>query len=187
MGSKSNLFGFSALLKLYKWKLLLDGCILPLIISILIVIPICLISKEPDIKLLEIIDNMILSIIPNLLGFVLSGYALLIGFGNITIIAKQKDKEITLYQKISTVFSISLLMQMLLLIFAFLVKYAIVANLTCENEFLISSVNIFTIIILMFGLLYVTFMIKDLVLIIFNYSQYQHYLINKKVSKTDDK
>lgn len=187
MGSKSNLFGISALLKLYKWKLLLEGSFVPTLISILIVIPICLFSKESDLKLLEVIDNMVLSIIPNLLGFVLSGYALLIGFGNITIIAKQKGNESTLYQKISTVFSIALLMQMLLLIFAFLVRFTLNASLSCKSLILSSSINIFTIIALMFGLLYVTFMIKDLVLIIFNYSQYQHYLINKKVIRDDDK
>jgi hypothetical protein len=186
MSNKNSIFGLRALFRIYKMKLLLKGGIAPLVISIVFVVPILIFTEKDVIELVETVTSKILSIIPNLLGFVLSGYALLIGFGNITNIAKQKNKETTLYQKISTVFSVSLLMQMLLLIFAFVVKLALDAELYCSNVCYGNIVNYTVIILLIFGLLYVTFMIKDLVLIIFNYSQYQHYLINKK-QDTDTK
>jgi hypothetical protein len=180
MGRKSKLFGFRVLLKQYELKLLLKGGLVPFVLSIIIFLPIYLYTHKPIIVLIEIVVDLVLSIIPSLLGFVLGGYALLIGFGNISIIAKQKANEISLYQKMSTVFSISLLMQIFLLIFAFIVKFVLKSEFGSNSQNLADSINSMVIFLLTFGLIYVTFMIKDLVINIFNFSQYQNLIINKE-------
>jgi hypothetical protein len=183
MVKRTSNFGIKALLRIYKIKLFLKGAIWPAIISLIILI--IFISKVGvNNNLIDDVVGLVLNIIPSLLGFVLSGYALLIGFGNIEIIAKKKDlsSSPTLYQQLSTVFAVGLIMQILLLVFAFIIKLFLKASLTCffENFRICNLINYFVFFLLIFGLLYVIIMIKDLVINIFNFSQAQHLIINKK-------
>jgi len=185
--AKNKNFGIRAILALYNWRLLLKGAKYPFIITILIAIIICFFGNITKDVINSVVDT-VFSIIPSLLGFVLSGYALLIGFGNIEIIAKAKTKKgssqnkPTLYQKVSTVFAIGLIMQILLLVFTFGLKILLNIDLPCIfNNFQICNiVNYLIFILLVFGLTYVTMMIKDLVINIFNFSQIQHFFINKQ-------
>jgi hypothetical protein len=182
MAKQAKNFGIKALLKLYEVRLLLKGAKWPILIS-LILITVFIYKDGVNIALIEEVVGLVLNIIPSLLGFVLSGYALLIGFGNIGIIAKKKNPtKPTLYQKVSTVFAIGLIMQIALLVFAFVVKVLIKANLTCWIGciYLCKLTNYAIFFLLVFGLLYVVIMIKDLVINIFNFSQVQHFMINKE-------
>lgn len=192
--AKSNNFGVKAIIKLYSLKLLLNGAKLPFVATLIIVVCFCLFGKI-DKETIGVVVDLILSIIPSLLGFVLSGYALLIGFGNIEVIAKkQTDKnnlvidKPTLYQKVSTVFAVGLIMQIFLLVFSFGFKLILRINIPCFfNEFWICNLINYTVFaILIFGLLYVTIMIKDLVVNIFNFSQVQHLFINMPSKKDND-
>ena len=182
MADKISIFGFKALLRQYDLKLFLKGSILPSIISVLVLIPIFLCSSVSYIELIEITVDLVNSIIPSLLGFVLGGYAMLIGFSNVSIIAVKINDKITLYQKISTVFSMSLIMQIFLLLFSFAIKLIIKASISVL-PILADVTNIICIIFLFYGLIYITLMIKDLVINIFNLSQYQNFKINQKNSK----
>lgn len=186
--AKSNNFGIKAVFNLYDIKLLIKGAKSPFIITSLIVI---LFYFFGEIKkdTLSIVVDLILSIIPSLLGFVLSGYALLIGFGNIEVIAKKpkykqgdNPNKPTLYQRVSTVFAFGLIIQIFLLVITFVIKLILKLDLPCLiNTFgVCNAINYIIFIMLVFGLLYVTVMIKDLVINIFNFSQVQHIFINKK-------
>lgn len=182
MPKQAKNFGIKALLKLYEVRLLLKGSKLPFIISF-ILMAIFVYKDGVNIALIEEVVGLVLNIIPSLLGFVLSGYALLIGFGNVEIIAKKKNPtKPTLYQKVSTVFAVGLIMQIALLVFAFTVKILLKANLACWSEciYLCKLTNYAIFFLLVFGLLYVVIMIKDLVINIFNFSQVQHLMINKE-------
>ena len=178
MTDKISIFGFKALLRQYEFKLFFKGAIMPALFCILILVPIFILTNTSLIELIELIVDLINSIIPSLLGFVLGGYAVLIGFSNVSIIAVKIDKKITLYQKISTVFSMSLIMQIFLLIFSFIVKIILKADISI-NFIFANILNIICIIFLVFGLFYIILMIKDLVINIFNLSQYQNFKINK--------
>jgi hypothetical protein len=191
MAKKTKNFGIKAILKLYDLKLLWKGAKYPLIITGFIV-GIFAFFGQVDKEIIKSEVDLILSIIPSLLGFVLSGYALLIGFGNIEIIAKKRQTEVnkgkpTLYQKVSTVFAVALIMQIVLLVFTFILKLLLQVDLPCliDNCIACDIVNYIVFTLLIFGLLYVTVMIKDLVVNIFNFSQIQHFFINKAPSSTD--
>lgn len=180
METKTSMFGFKALLRQYSVKLFLKGAFLPIIISVFILIPIICFSSNSILELIELIVDLIMSIIPSLLGFVLGGYAILIGISNIAIVTVKIDDKLTLYQKISTVFSISLIMQLFLLVLAFIVKFVLKFNVFVCSTILANSVNYITLILLFLGFVYVTIMIKDLVINIFNLSQYQNFKVNQK-------
>lgn len=193
--SKTKNFGIRAILRIYDRKLLIKGAIMPFILTFIIAILIFIFGKV-DISILELVVDQILTIIPSLLGFVLGGYALLIGFGNIEVIAKKskKDSEIsnskpTLYQKVSTVFAVGLIMQVLLLILTFGLKILLEIKLPClcDNISICKSINYIIFTFLIFGLFYVVVMIKDLVINIFNFSQVQHFYINKSSKNNGEK
>ena len=191
--AKPKQFGIKAIIRLYSKKLILKGAKLPLFITVLIMAIYCFyghITKET----LGVVIDLILSIIPNLLGFVLSGYALLIGFGNIELIAKKtkpnnENTEVkpTLYQKVS-VFAVGLIMQIFLLAFSFVLKLILKLELPClfGTYCICNLVNYIVFGLFVFGLLYVTVMIKDLVINIFNFSQVQHIFINKPKQENND-
>jgi hypothetical protein len=185
--AKSKNFGIKALIELYSMKLLLKGAKLPLILTSLIVLCFGIFGQVGK-EILSLVVDMIISIIPSLLGFVLSGYALLIGFGNIEIIAKKPktkngdaSNKPTLYQKVSTVFAVGLIMQIFLLVFTFGLKLFLKLDLPCliNEVWFCNLVNYTVFTLLIFSLIYVTVMIKDLVVNIFNFSQVQHLFINK--------
>lgn len=191
MAKKKKNFGIYAILKLYDLKLFRKGAKYPLIFT-LITVGIFIYIGKMDKEIIKSVVDLILSIIPSLLGFVLSGYALLIGFGNIEIIAKRRQTDVgnekpTLYQKVSTVFAVALIMQIVLLVFTFLIKVLLQVDLPCifNSTNACDIVNYFIFAILIFGLLYVTVMIKDLVVNIFDFSQIQHFFINKPTQPTE--
>jgi len=191
MAKKSSNFGIKALYKLYDKRLLIKGALWPFIFTLFIALFFVFFGEiNKDIISSEV--DLVLSIIPSLLGFVLSGYALLIGFGNIEIIAKKKTSENgnskpTLYQKVSTVFAVSLIMQIMLLVYAFGLKLILKIDLPClfDNFLICRIINYLIFFLLTFGALYVTVMIKDLVINIFNFSQLQHFNINKQTKETE--
>lgn len=192
--AKSKNFGIKAILRLYSVKLLLKGAKLPFVLTLLIIACFAIFG-EVEKETLSIAIDLILTIIPSLLGFVLSGYALLIGFGNIEVIAKKtvpKNRESsdkpTLYQKVSTVFAVGLIMQIFLLVFTFILKLVLKIELRClfDSFCICVFLNYTVFILLVFGLIYVTIMIKDLVVNIFNFSQVQHFFINRPKRKEDD-
>lgn len=181
----NNRFGIKALMTLYKPKC--KDILIALTFSIFTIIPICMLSITPSIELLDTVVSLILNIIPAILGFVLSGYALLIGFGNFNFIAKQKKAgQITLYQKISSVFTVSLLFQMILLILGIIFRFAMDASLSIDNLKLVSVINYSSIFFLLSFLFYVILLVKDLVIVIFNYSQLQHFKINSNQEKNKE-
>jgi hypothetical protein len=192
--AKPKKFGIKAIIKLYSAKLLFKGAKLPLLMTALIV-ALFIIFGIVDKTTIESAVDLVLSIIPSLLGFVLSGYALLIGFGNIEIIAKKpkpkngdNENKPTLYQRVSTVFAVGLFMQIFLLVFAFGLKLILKLDLTCifDNFCICNILNYIVFTLLVFGLLYVTVMIKDLVVNIFNFSQVQHLFINRPKQENNE-
>jgi hypothetical protein len=160
--------------------LFLKGAFLPFIISVVVLLFTLRFSTSSILELIELVVDLIVTIIPSLLGFVLGGYAILIGISNIAIVSVKIDSNLTLYQKISTVFSISLIMQLFLLVFAFIVKFVLKSNVPVYSTILADSINYITLILLFFGFVYVNIMIKDLVINIFNLSQYQNFKANQK-------
>lgn len=193
--AKAKNFGIQAILRIYNRKLLLKGAIMPFILTFIIVALFSIFGKV-DISILGVVVDLILTIIPSLLGFVLSGYALLIGFGNIEVIAKKSKKDNdssenkpTLYQKVSAVFAIGLIMQVLLLVFTFGLKILLKVELPClcGNISICNITNYIIFTLLIFGLFYVVVMIKDLVINIFNFSQVQHFYINKSPKTNGEK
>ena len=79
--SKKKSTGWKIVWEIYPFCNLCKGCIKPIILTALTLIPL-LFSKKTPFEHIEIVSTLITSAFPSIIGFVLTGYALIIGFSN---------------------------------------------------------------------------------------------------------
>lgn len=140
--------------------------------------------------------DLYLSVLPNLLGFNLGAYALLIGLASSSILlklTKDIDKGFTFFQKASGVFAISIVTQAFTLLTTFIIKQVIIFQETDETSYnqslecLIMGANFCVFIFLNFLGIYSLLLILMIVKNIFGLSQTANLLsgienINKEKS-----
>ena len=83
--SKKKSTGWKIVWEIYPFCNLCKGCIKPIILTALTLIPL-LFSKKTPFEHIEIVSTLITSAFPSIIGFVLTGYALIIGFSSSEII-----------------------------------------------------------------------------------------------------
>lgn len=124
--------------------------------------------------------DLFLSILPNLLGFNLGSYALLIGLASSNVLLKLTkgiDKDFTFFQKASSVFAVSIVLQAITLVSTFLIKQVILvqelSNMSFEKTLgcLVPAINIIVFFSLNFLGIYSLLLILMLVKNIFGLSQ----------------
>lgn len=170
--------GFSGLWSIYDKKKLFYSLITPLAFSILFTILLSLTSKNLYLTINEVI-TLVLSIVPNLLGFLLGGYALIVGFGNerfLQSLTKQvKGDSITYYQKFSSVFAFTIYSLSISLIIGIIFSFCLkVPAPLCIPASFILSINVTALFILLFFLIYSGFLLPTMVMNIFDFSQIHH-------------
>ena len=104
----------------------------PFICSIVTTFLICLLiaiyKNEHSYYLLKDITELVVSIFPNLLGFSLGGYAIVVGFSNNELIKNAtKIGEYSVFQQLSAIFAMTVLFQ--------IITVAIALIITCFIEF----------------------------------------------------
>lgn len=186
--------GLKGLLRVYDKGKLGLSLIIPVIVTVLFLIGIS-ISDQNVLNLVTFIVDQVLSIMPDLLGFVLGGYAILIGFGNEKFLAStseiSEDKPISFYQTFSSIFAVSILSMAIALVFAYIVSLisSISTPLFITNE-TVNCINYSSLIVLLFSSVYSVCQIPVLILNIFGFSQMFHINmiaqnLNKKSPKKD--
>ena len=141
-------------------------------------------STKNFFEILSIWTNQVLTIFPNLLGFNLGGYALIIGFGNTDLIQaltkKRKDKKTSIFQKLSGVFAFTLMLQSVAFALAFIVNFSIQLGFSTSIESLSTTINICVILILSFLGLWGLLILPVLVANVFSFGQMHHFHLTKK-------
>lgn len=146
--------GWGVVWRIYSKENLKKSIWLPLILTV-VSFAVCFFSKKNPLGLIEYVGSTILSVGPNMLGFTLSGYALMMGLSNSEFIQglinfREEGKEYSLFQSLNTVFAVVLGMMFL----------------TTDMY------NWICLFILMFLMYYTINAIKDIVINIFNFGQY---------------
>jgi len=138
------------------------------------------------------VKNLMLNMLPNLLGFTLAGYTLIVGFVQETMTSKitepLEDEKYSTYQKTSGTFAVNILFQIVALFGASL--YHLYILLVSKNivTFKVSAntliwLNAFFLGLILFLFFISLFIIYKIVLNVFDFSQLHHYFIGK--SKID--
>lgn len=173
-----HLPGYSTLLKNFPKEKLKRGVKLSCVVSLLFTL-LTYLSKGDDYKIITVLIADVIAIIPSFAGFILGGFAIIIGFGNkeflLTTTQPIEGKKLTLYQTYSHVFSFSLLVLCATLFIAFIFKLLSLIEIDIFSIWLTKSANLAGITILVFMLTFSISAIFDMVINVFNLSQEHHF------------
>lgn len=170
------------------------GTLISLIITLVIIVGVCCrndTSVNEYYNTLLHITDVILSLLPSILGFCIGGYALIIGACSTDTIKKMSDPQehgLSFFQILSSVFAATLIIQCFTLVFAYLIHFCLLLEIGTDSVIVGVAVNVSMILILLFlscislSLLYYT------IVNIFNMGQTMHFCVrldeeNKKKEK----
>ena len=96
--------GWGVVWKIYSRENLKKSIWLPLVLTV-VSFAICFFSGKASLDLIEYVASTILSVGPNMLGFTLSGYALMMGLSNSEFVRglinfKEEGKDYSLFQSL---------------------------------------------------------------------------------------
>lgn len=135
-------------------------------------------------EILEFLAHQAISIIPSVLGFNLGAYIILISLNSTNILKEltepnvEQGEEYSFYQKMSSVFAFSLLLQATTLVFGIIVSMVInLCNSIIIGNVIAEITNILSQFFLCFVLSYSFLLIGQIVLNVFNFGQVLHFFI----------
>lgn len=170
--------GWKAVWLIYSLDNLWRSTWIPLVLTILS-LAVCFYSDKSPILPLTYISDVIVSVCPSILGFTLSGYALMMGLSNSTFIKglmryREEGKDYSLFQSLNSTFAIVLGVAFITTIVGIIAGITIEADINLPNSLLIYSdiYNWLCLSLLFFLLFYTVNSIKDIVVNIFNFGQY---------------
>lgn len=137
---------------------------------------------EDTFILLEDIIEITLNLLPNLLGFCIGGYALIIGIGNMDALKKmsspmEKRDYLSFFQILSSIFAGSLVLQCITLLLSFIINILLKLRLPAYSNQIAIIVNSLTVIIVLFFSVLSVVLLYYTVINLFNYGQSMHFLI----------
>ena len=146
---------------------------------------------ENTFALLDEIINITLDLLPNILGFCIGGYALIIGIGNIEALKKmsspmEKRDNLSFFQILSSVFAGSLILQCITLLLSFIIKIILKLEITVFSKSIAIVVNCLTIIGILFFSTLSLVLLYYTVINLFNYGQSMHFLIRLEKREQDE-
>jgi hypothetical protein len=148
---------------------------------------------SPSINIYDVLvhlSDLSLTIFPNLLGFSLGGYALIIGFGNTALLKSmtktKNETDQTIFQRMNGIFAFGLLLQVFELLFAFIVKFIVAIGSSSTIPFFLNHLLVCQIINL-FGCFMLTLcaswslaIIPYIVSNVFLFGQMHHLYLTKE-------
>lgn len=133
-------------------------------------------GKSDSYDLIKNTCELTLSFFPNLLGFTLGGFAIIVGFSNSDLIRQGTSiEEHSTYQILNAIFSYSILVQIVVTLLSFAISWCIKIDistiLSCESKLLCDCFNFFLLTIILFCSLF-TLLITPLIIVnLFTFSQ----------------
>lgn len=138
---------------------------------------IILVSKHGFFYFIKVVTDIGLNVTPDILGFTIAGYAMIVGLSNTNAMNILKgsvlDSGISMFQQLNTTFIAMLLSALLNLILCVIAKIVTAAEIKVPLcSWLIESFNGLSYLILVISTFYVVFSIKDLLSNLFSLGQF---------------
>jgi len=154
---------------------------------------ISLLSQKTSLEIVIFWSSQIIAIFPNLLGFNLGGYALVIGFGNTELIESMTKigigKKTSPFQKVSGIFASAILLQLLTFATAFIVNFFVQLQFSSTNPKIVNSVNSSISLVLSFLGIWGILILFSLVANVFSWGQGHHLklTLQRKLKEQNNK
>jgi|GEM_PF-2317653 len=187
--AKQHRMGLTGLLSIYSKRKLLRGSIAPALLATCVFLTVKL-AHLNDVEVLKRIADTGVSVLPNLLGFLLGGYTILIGFGNADLLKSSTrvipGQRISSFQMLSSIFALTIYLQVFALIISLIIQFTLSIPLTTDKGFVgkvaewAATINQTAIAILAFFLLYCIFSLLAMVVNVFNFAQKYHLALTEE-------
>jgi hypothetical protein len=169
--------GISGILDIYPFKKFLKGSIYPAILSLLVLAADMFLGKDP-LQLIVVSTDIGLSILPSLLGFLLSAYVILFAIGNAEVVsilvnAKEPNKA-SMFQTVSSVFAAGLLVMVISLIYFVIGKLVLTLDISLASKDFQLTINSLVLFLQFYLIFYTLLMVKDMIVNLFNLTQIMH-------------
>ena len=188
--SSNKSTGWKIVWEIYPFCNLCKGCIKPIILTILTFIPVLFSVKVPF-EHIETVSNLITSAFPSIIGFVLTGYALIIGFSSseiISYLAKDRNgKKHSLFQIVNSTFAIvmgAIIGTFLYGAFCQFIQKAQVPFIFSKGT---DFFNYLVLFLLLFCFYYCICSLLDIAVNIFNLGQFANTLAKRKYQENENK
>lgn len=163
------------------------GFITSIIISLVCFVFLSFYSESDYYVLLSKIISLNISIFPNLLGFCIGGYALIIGFGHKEMLEKMsaplsdEKSNMSYFQITSSIFAVSIIVQIVAFLASYFTSHIIDIGFYSSNNILCKYINISVITLILFLTVYSIFLLYYMVVNIFTFGQMMHFCIRKSL------
>lgn len=142
---------------------------------VFIVLIVCFFSDQ-SYAILKVTAETVFSLFPNLLGFSLGGFAIVVGFSNTDLIKRGSSaQKYSIYQILNAIFATSILFQIIATVFAFFVTWVVKLELhglvPYYNEIGAVIINSILLLFIIFSASYSLFLTPFLVANLFSLSQ----------------
>ncbi len=178
--------GWKSVWRIYSRANLKKSITIPLTVSTCLIV-ICAFSEKDYFSMLKYVSETVISIGPNILGFTLSGYALMMGMSSSEFIKglikhKPAGKAYSLYQLLNSTFAVVLFLMFITILQGIIVGFIVELNLNFpfKSDILLCIYNGFWLWLLLFFITYMITSIKDIVMNIFNFGQYVQVYVDKR-------
>jgi hypothetical protein len=193
--TKQHRMGIFGLVAIYSKTKLLRGSIGPALLATCLFLTVKNAHLSSEVVLKHLADTAV-SVLPNLLGFLLGGYTILIGFGNIDLLKSSTliipGQRTSLFQMLSSIFALTIYIQIITLIVSLIVQFTL--TIPAKGEGFVSelfkwsaNINSSAIVIISFLLFYCILSLLAMVINIFNFAQKYHLALTEERLEDDYK
>lgn len=185
--------GWNGVFSVYPLRKLWKGAIIPFLFLVISIAVYFFGENHSPIDLMNNLDDIIISGFPSIIGFVLTGYALIIGFSGTELVGKMACIEVdqeghSYFEVVSSIFAVVLAVVVLTYIIACLVSYALELQILWpfDNNYA-DCFNTLCFFIFLFLFYYSIFALLDIIVNIFNIGQYANAVAQNKIKEDEAK
>lgn len=185
--------GWNGVFSVYPLRKLLKGAIIPFLFLVISIAVYFMGEKHTPIDLMKKVADIITSGFPSIIGFVLTGYALIIGFSDTELVGKMAHIEVdkeghSYFEVVSSIFAVVLGVVVLTYITACLVSYVLELQISWPlDDNCADCFNTLCFFIFLFLFYYSIFALLDIIVNIFNIGQYANAVAQNKIKDEEAK
>lgn len=179
--------GWNGVFSVYPLRKLWKGAIIPFLFLVISIAVYFMGEKHTPIDLMNKVADIITSGFPSIIGFVLTGYALIIGFSDTELVGKMARIEVdkeghSYFEVVSSIFAVVLGVVVLTYITACLVSYVLELQISWPfDDNCADCFNTLCFFIFLFLFYYSIFALLDIIVNIFNIGQYANAVAQNKI------
>ncbi len=182
--------GWKKVYEIYPAKNFWKGMWKPLILLFVSFIAFCFRGEVSTLELIKQICSLITSGFPSIIGFILTGYALIIGFSGsdflLKMVKSKADDNHSLFERVNATFAVLIGFLIVTYVLADLAAYILSLSIEWPLDRGYETFNAAALFTLLFFFYYSIFALIDIVMNVFNLGQLAHAVAKSRLKAIED-